>query len=85
MLDKPGLADGTDATKRLCLCVGKNIRRARSRQGISQADLGQALGIEASLITSYEAGLEKVSPAMLYKIAVTLDTTLASLFDMPGS
>ena len=85
MLDKLGSADSAAATKRLSLCVGKNIRQARSRRRISQTELGHALGIEESLIADYEAGLQKVSPMMLYRIAVTLDTTLASLFGMPGS
>ena len=85
MLDKPQSADSADTAKRLCLFVGENIRQARSRQGISQADLGHALGIDEALIANYEAGLEKVSPAMLCKIAVTLDTTLGSFFGMPES
>ena len=85
MLDKPISAGSADAAKRLCLYVGENIRQARLRKGTSQADLGHALGIEASLIAIYEAGLEKVSPTMLCKIAVTLDTTLGSLFGMTES
>ena len=83
MLDKPGLAASADATKRLCLYIGENIRQARSRQGILPADLGSALGIEESLITNYEAGLKKASPIMLCNIAVALNTTLGSLFGMP--
>ena len=85
MLDRPRSADSAADTKRLSLCVGENIRRARSCRVISQAELGHALGIEESLIADYEAGLEKISPMMLHKIAVTLDTTLALLFGMPGS
>ena len=83
MLNKPRSADSADATRRLCLCIGENIRQARSRQGISQADLGHALGIDEALIANYEAGLEKISPTILYEIAVALDTTLGSLFGMP--
>ena len=82
MLNKPRSVVDAEATRRLCLYIGESIRQARSRQRTSQADLGRALGIEASLIADYEAGLEKASPAMLYKIAVTLDTTLGSLFGM---
>ena len=83
MLNKPGSADSVDATKRLCLCIGENIRQARTRRGISQADLGHALGIEEFRIANYEAGLEKLSPTILYEIAGALDTTLGSLFGMP--
>ena len=83
MLNKPRSADSADATRRLCLCIGENIRQARARRGTSQANLGYALGIEESQVANYEAGLEKISPRMLHKIAVTLDTTLGSLFGMP--
>ena len=83
MLNGTGSAGNAAAAKRLCVCVGENIRQARSRKGNSLADLGNALGIEESLIANYEAGSEKVNPTMLYRIAVALDTTLGSLFGMP--
>ena len=85
MLNKPGAVGNADTPKRLCLYIGENIRQARSRQGTSLAGLGEALGIEASLVADYEAGLEKISPSMLCRIAATLDTTLGSLFGMPGT
>ena len=85
MLNEPGSANSVDTTKRLRLCIGENIRQARSRQGTSLADLGDALGIEEALIANYEAGLVKICPTMLCRIAVTLDTTLGSLFGMSGS
>ncbi|MGI4796512.1 MAG: helix-turn-helix domain-containing protein [Janthinobacterium lividum] len=57
MLNELGSANSADTTKRLRLCIGENIRQARSRQGASLADLGNALGIEEALIANYEAGL----------------------------
>lgn len=83
MLDKPGSAGSAAAKKRLCVYVGENIKQARSRQGTSLAELGDALGIEGSLIASYEAGLENISSTMLCRIAAMLDTSLRSLFGMP--
>jgi transcriptional regulator with XRE-family HTH domain len=62
--------------------VGARIRTARERQATSVEDLAAAVGSSISLIAGYEDGLEKVSPAMLCRIAVTLDVTLGSLFGM---
>ncbi len=85
MLDgsKPVGRAGDPASIRLDCYVGDNIKRARVRQCMSLVDLGHAIGVQESSIANYEAGLEKVGSTVLYKIAVTLDVTLASLFGMP--
>lgn len=62
--------------------VGARIRTARERQATSVEDLAAAVGSSIFLIACYEDGLEKVSPAMLCRIAATLDVTLGSLFGM---
>lgn len=82
MQDGSEPANNAGATKQLQRCIGDNIRQARTCQGMSLADVGHALAIEESVLANYEAGLEKVSPMMLCKIAVSLDTTLGSLFGM---
>ena len=84
MQDRSDPAHNAGATEQLRRCIGDNIRQAQLCQGMSLADLGHALAIAEVVVANYEAGLEKVSPMMLCKIAVTLDTTLGSLFGMPG-
>ena len=58
---------------------------ARERRAASPDDLARAVGTSTSSIANYEAGVEKISPAMLCKIAATLDVTLGSLFGMKAS
>ncbi len=58
---------------------------ARERRAASLDDLARAVGTSLSSIVSYEAGTEKISPAMLYRIAMTLGVTLGSLFGMDAA
>ena len=74
---------GGHASARLDGYLGDNIRQARACRGISLEDLGHMLGIHESTLAAYESGLEKVSATLLYRIAATLDVTLASLFGVP--
>ena len=82
MLEKfePVGRSGVDASARLDWYIGDNIRRARARQGTSLAELSYSLGLHETSVARYEAGLQPVGSALLYKIAVTLNVTLASLF-----
>ena len=82
VLDRSEPLDGSGghASARLDCYIGGNIRRARTCQGLSLADLGRAIGIQESSVANYESGLERVGATLLYEIAVTLDVTLASLF-----
>ncbi|MGI4793191.1 MAG: helix-turn-helix transcriptional regulator [Janthinobacterium lividum] len=85
MLDRSELTgrSGGHASARLDCYVGGNIRQARNRQDMSLVDLGQVLGVQESSMADYESGRERLSATMLYRIAVTLDVTLASLFGVP--
>ena len=59
-----------------------NLRSLRHRQGISQQELGNKLGIKGSRIRDYELGLAEPKIELLIKIAqyfgVTLDAILTS-------
>ena len=75
------VAGHDDATAmRLNCYVGDRIRQARVRQGMSLAELADLIGTQQSAVSDYEAGLERISAKVLYRIAVTLRVTLASLF-----
>ena len=77
-------ASPRDSTKIDCY-VGARIKKARERNAASPEDLAIAVGASPSSIESYEAGVEKVSPTMLHKIATTLGVTLGSLFGMDAA
>lgn len=54
--------------------IGMRIRLRRSEIGMSQQELGAALGISFQQIQKYEKGVNRVGAARLQQIATALDT-----------
>ncbi|MCV9947456.1 helix-turn-helix domain-containing protein [Rhizobium sp. BT-175] len=52
--------------------VGRAIRTKRALRGISQAELGQRVGVTFQQIQKYEKGTNRVSASKLYEIACAL-------------
>jgi transcriptional regulator with XRE-family HTH domain len=48
---------------------------------MSQADLGEILGVTFQQIQKYESGRNRVSAARLFEICETLDVSFASMFE----
>lgn len=61
--------------------VGERIRRRRVLLGVTQDQLGDALGISYQQVQKYETGANRVSAGRLYQIAQTLETSVGSFFD----
>ncbi len=61
--------------------VGQRIRRRRWMLGITQQQLGDAVGIKFQQIQKYETGMNRVSASRLYDIATALDVPVAFFFD----
>jgi transcriptional regulator with XRE-family HTH domain len=61
--------------------VGANIQRAREQRGITQAELGAAIGLTRPSVTNVEAGNQRTPLHMLIAIAQTLDLPFAALVD----
>jgi len=59
--------------------VGMNLRRARRDRGVSQSDVGDALGITFQQVQKYERGANRVSASMLVKAARYLGVRAADL------
>ncbi len=53
--------------------IGRNIRFVRILRSLSQAALGEALGVTFQQVQKYEAGANRVSHAMLVRIADVLE------------
>ncbi len=49
--------------------VGRRIREIRMAQGMSQAELGEAVGLNADRIQKYENGARKPRADLLKRIA----------------
>lgn len=59
--------------------VGAALRRIRLHRGLSQSDLGQAIGVTFQQIQKYERGANRVSASMLVKAARTLGVPAAEI------
>jgi len=59
--------------------VGLNLRRVRRDRGLSQAEVGDALGITFQQVQKYERGANRVSASMLVKAARFLGIGAADL------
>ena len=67
------------ANKKLLKDLGQRIREARTKQKISQAQLGFECGVHGEYIGRLERGLQSPTITILYAIAKTLDIKLADL------
>jgi len=61
--------------------IGKKIREARISNNLTQNELGKLIGKTGSAVGYLEAGLRKISPDTLKKIADTLNKPFKYFFD----
>jgi transcriptional regulator with XRE-family HTH domain len=57
------------------------MREGRRALNMTQANLGEKLGVTFQQIQKYEKGRNRVSAARLFEICKALDVTLASMFE----
>jgi transcriptional regulator with XRE-family HTH domain len=55
------------------VAIGKRIRQRRNEQKVSQAELGDQLGVSFQQIQKYEKGTNRVGAARLLQVAKVLD------------
>ncbi len=61
--------------------VGARIRAQRVALGMSQTDLGNAIGVRFQQVQKYEAGINRVSASRLWAIADVLGVDISYFFD----
>lgn len=61
--------------------VGRRLRRRRSALGISQEQLGAALGLTFQQVQKYEKGQNRISAGRLYRIAGILSVPVQYFYD----
>src|SRR5665213_82875 len=64
--------------------LGKRIRLRRVEQHISQAELGDKLGVSFQQVQKYEKGVNRVGAARLQQIATALDVPVTFFYDGDG-
>jgi transcriptional regulator with XRE-family HTH domain len=63
------------------LHVGTRIRLRRTLLGMSQQDLGKAVGLTFQQVQKYERGANRVAASRLYDLSRVLDVPLSFFFD----
>jgi len=61
--------------------VGSRVRLRRMTLGVSQEQLGEALGLTFQQIQKYEKGQNRIGAGRLYRIAQTLSTPIEFFYD----
>lgn len=60
--------------------IGHRVRALRVARRLSQAQVGQALGVSCQQVQKYEKGKNRVSAGRLQRIAEVLEVPVTSLF-----
>lgn len=63
--------------------MGENVRRIRKKEGLTQEQLAEAVGITPSFCAQIEAGVRSASVDTLYRIAETLKVSASVLIYGP--
>lgn len=63
------------------LTVSRNLRQLRIEAGMTQTDLGQAIGVSFQQVGKYEQGTDRLSASRLWQCAAVLGVPLVRLFE----
>ena len=61
------------------------LRDARTRRGLTQADLATMVGVSRKTINTVENGIFVPSTVLSLRLARALDTSVEALFQLPES
>jgi transcriptional regulator with XRE-family HTH domain len=61
--------------------VGKRLRRRRRLLGLTQEDLGRAIGTRFQQVQKYECGANRVTVSRLYRLALALQVPATYFFE----
>ena len=64
------------------MTIGERLRTLRKEAGLTQKELGEKLGVSASMIGQYETNLRKPKIETLEKIAAVLNISISELVDL---
>lgn len=62
--------------------IGENIKKYRKRKGLTQKELGAALGLAEITIRQYENNMRKPKYEILFSIANVLNVSIADLMNI---
>ena len=62
--------------------MGKDLKNARIKSGLTQAELAGAVGISERAVQNYEYGKRVPDAYVVQKLAIALNTTVEELFPL---
>jgi transcriptional regulator with XRE-family HTH domain len=68
-------------SERVDVHLGKRLRWRRKAMGLTQQDVGAALGIRFQQVQKYESAANRMSAAVLWKLSNLLDVDVRYFFD----
>lgn len=80
MTDKLAARQTARTASQIDKAVGQHIRALRQRKGLSQQDLGDAIGCQFQQVQKYETGANRVAASNLWRIAEKLEVSIGDLF-----
>ena len=63
--------------------IGRRLREARRRRGLSQSEVSQSAGITQASLSNYETGKRELPLSTLMNLASALDVSLGELMAVP--
>jgi transcriptional regulator with XRE-family HTH domain len=61
--------------------VGARVRQRRTLLGMTQTDLGEAIGLSYQQVQKYEIGTNRIGASRLYDLSRILDVSIEYFFD----
>jgi transcriptional regulator with XRE-family HTH domain len=74
------MGKNTFSTVEIDAQIGQRVRSRRLQAKVSQADLGEALGVTFQQIQKYESGANRIGSGRLLKIAQVLNCNVAEFY-----
>jgi transcriptional regulator with XRE-family HTH domain len=77
---RPGRRKG-DKPNPIDVHVGSRVRLRRNMLGLSQGQLGEAIGLTFQQVQNYERGTNRISASRLHELSQMLDVPVSFFFD----
>ncbi len=68
-------------TNPIDLHLGKKLREIRTMSGMSQAQVGELIGVSLQQVRKYEIGVSRISASKLYEFSQIFYKPMGSFFD----
>ncbi len=78
---KPRFGRGSGKPHPVDVHVGSRARQRRTLLGMTQTDLGNALGLTFQQVQKYENGKDRISASKLFKLSQVLKVSIEYFFD----